>query len=612
VRPPDAAPLIHVEWVDTDTGLAAFVGRSCVATGDYDSAADAVSGYLRRLALTTPTGRVRAEFAHHGATLGTVLVDASGVVHPSPESPADAPDPPADAPEPPADAPDPPADAPASTADAPEPSADAPASAAAAHDVPADPADALMAALRSSAASPTAIPGSPAPAGPTRRGSVPEHPPYRPASTSAADLRRAPRTPRGEVTQPRRRPTLVRRGAGRPERAAPTKPDTAPARAPATHDTRERSGRKLFVIGAVAVVALVAIVAVSALLMRGRPTVTIVRDEAIGVTAPAEWDTKARWRTPPLLTDSGRVLMVDGTAMAFVTSDRVVALVDVAGGEARWTARYPDGTPGTDLAVSTVDGRRVIAAAVGDRLAWWDLESGEAHDIALPPGATVRLHGTAPLVVTDQGRTASMVVGGKLAGCPVPDGATPLAARSDGVVTATGPAGWWHLRPGQVTPNPVAWESPGPPGAPTIVAYLGESIVTVLSSPTKGSAYLAVYSDRARDVRFAWGGPAWFDGDAADWYPSPSRRWGILGRTMVDLTSGRSADLGSWRTELVSADRALGRIGTQRVLVGPQIPAGALPDDEAFPEDLATTAAAVRATVGAEELVYLLPPKGAP
>lgn len=343
----------------------------------------------------------------------------------------------------------------------------------------------------------------------------------------------------------------------------------------------------------------------------GHPTVALVHDEEIGVRPPAEWQSQARWRTPPLLKDAGRVLMIDGTRMAFVTKDRTIALTDVGAGTVLWSGRYPDGEPHTGLGAGRVDGRRVVVAHVGNRLAWWDLESGTAQEVSLPDGASVNLHGSTPLVVGAGARTAGVVRDGRLRTLPVPAGATPLAARDDGTVTAAGPAGWWHLSPDTRADQPTPWENPRAAGAPTIVAYVDGSILSILPAGTGGTAYLAVYSDRTDDVRFAWGGSAWFDGAAADWYPSPSRRWGIFGRTLVDLANARSVDLGSWTTQLVGPDRAVGMLARQRVLVGPTLPSGAVPDDEAVPEDIATTAAAVRAKDGDEEVVYLLPPKAA-
>jgi hypothetical protein len=619
----------RVEWVTVPGGLAAYVEGRRIATGDWDEAADVVRTHLSRLAAKSPDGVIRAEFEHEGSPLGTVLVTADGDVREAGPPGGDdesadqgagadapgqgtaderlgqgAPDErlgqatsdgraPASRPVRPLEQSAPPGSLGQSTP------ADL---AGAAHQsgpvgprqvdtspwaVDGDPAAAVVATLRRDAGpTPTTVPGrrpsAPSPPGPPPGGFEPARPAtYRPATAP-----RAPSAPRGHRATPRPR-------TGRPAVAL-------------------RPGRRMLVLGCVALACLLVVAALVAMISRDRPGVMLVRDETIGVPPPAEWQAKSMWRTPALLKDAGRVLMVDGTQMAFVTKDRTITLVDVERGEVRWSGRYPDAKPGTDLTATTIDGRRVVAAQVGDRLAWWDLESGEAHDLGLPAGASVSLQGSAPLVIGDQGRTAGTVAAGKLVTMPVPDGAKPLAARADGTVTATGAAGWWHLAAGRPAAQPTPWESPGNSGPPTIVGYLGDSVVTVLPTKTSGTAYVAVYSDRPQDVRFAWGGAAWFDGGSADWYPSPSRRWGILGRTLVDLTTARSMDLGAWTTQLVSADRALGMLARQRVLVGPQIPAGVLPDNEAFPEDLATTAAAVRAESGGDEYVYLLPPKATP
>lgn len=564
----------RVEWVVVDDVLTAHIDGERIAAGHWDSAAEQVRAHLERLAATSPDRVIHAQFDHQGNHLGTVVVTADGTVHDA--------------------APDAPAGQPV-TGDCGHDVMDAPIANAWAAD--GDPAAGLIAALRRGAGpSPTALPDVRAATMDLPATSVPS-----PGRLPAAAYRSAdpPRQPREATSRsrPQGRPGSTRR-ASRPTRARGTRRRLA---LPFT-----ASRRNLLIA---AVVGCLVLGALTAALTRDRPGLTIARAETIGVPPPAEWEARSRWRTPPLLPEAGRVLMIDGTHMAFVTKDRTVALVEVEHGDVRWSARYPDGKPGTDLRTTLIDGRRVVAAQVGERLAWWDLETGEAHDLALPAGASVSLHGSAPLVIADQGRTAGTVAAGKLTTMPVPDGATPLAARSDGTVTATGPAGWWHLAAGRAPAHPTPWEHPGTAGAPAIVAYLGESIVAVLPTTTPGTAYVAVYSDRPQDVRFAWGAPAWFDGDVADWYPSPSRRWGILGRSLLDLTSARAIDLGAWSTQLVSADRALGMLARQRVLVGPRIPAGVLADDEAFPEDLATTAAAVRTTTGGTEVVYLLPPK---
>ncbi len=338
---------------------------------------------------------------------------------------------------------------------------------------------------------------------------------------------------------------------------------------------------------------------------------TTVRGERLAAAAPLEWSQDSLWRTPALLADAGRVLVADGR-VAFVTSDRRVVLVDAVSGETRWSAPYPAGDPRTDLTVSTIDNHEVIACQVGDRLAWWDPHSGEAGGLDLPEGSSVVLRGTAPLVLSGDGRTAALVRDGRLATAPLPDGATALAGRADGLITAAGSAGWWHLTPGQPLAAPRTWEIPGGTGAPSLVSYLGGSIISLLSSGTDSAPQILVFTDREHDVRFAWIGPGVFEERSATWHPSPSRNWGILGRTLVDLDAGRATDLGQWSTQLVSADRALGDLAGEQVLVGPTIPLGSLQHDESFPEDLTDSGALVRSRLGTDEVVYLLPPKDRP
>ena len=572
---------VRVVWVQDGGVLQAYVDGEHVASGDWDTAPDAVIGALREIARAEPERVVVADFEHERAALGTVLIDADGTVRDADDTAA-------------AEA----AEGAGAQATGTAAEADDDAIVAAYPTFGEDPAAGLVTALRRGATpapSPTAIPGlEPEPARPT---GVRPAPAYRPAASPTRSPARLV-APRHEARRREARRREARRREARYRRVRLPRP-------------RGLTRRRL-IGGGAALAALLALALVATLLPRTRPAITLTRDESLGVPPPAEWQARSRWRTPPLLTQAGRILMIDGTAMAFVTKDRTIALVDVEEGRVRWSARYPDGVPGTDLAATSIDGRRAVAAHVGDRLAWWDLDTGEARDLTLPAGGTVNLQGSAPLVISDQGRTAGAIAAGHLTSTAVPAGATAIAARSDGVITATGPAGWWHLGPGKPAANPVPWETPTPTGSPTVVAYLSDTLVTVLPAPASGTAYVAIYRDRPQDVRFVWGGPAWFDGTVADWFPSPSRRWGILGRTLVDLTAGRTMDLGKWATQTVSSDRAAGTMGRQRVIVGPQIPAGVLPQDEAFPEDLATTGAAVRAAAGPDEVVYLLPPKASP
>ena len=74
-------------------------------------------------------------------------------------------------------------------------------------------------------------------------------------------------------------------------------------------------------------------------------------------------------------------------------------------------------------------------------------------------------------------------------------------------------------------------------------------------------------------------------------------------------------DLGPWTTTQIASDRALGTVTTQRVITGPDIERGVLPQDEAFPDDLvrmgsseSEVGALVRWTVDGAPRVYALTP----
>ncbi|MEP7161552.1 MAG: PQQ-binding-like beta-propeller repeat protein, partial [Dermatophilaceae bacterium] len=197
------------------------------------------------------------------------------------------------------------------------------------------------------------------------------------------------------------------------------------------------------------------------------PGVTIVHGETMPAAAPQEWLAQSAWRTPALLPQAGRTLVVNAGQVAVVTHDRQVALIDAASGDLRWSADYPDGPPKTPLAASVIDGQNVLAAQVGDRLAWWDAATGQAGKGAdLPEGAQAVFAGTAPLIMADSGRRGWLIQNGATAEVSIPEGAKALAGRSDGVAVVAGSNGWWHVRPGR-QPGPAGrWEMPGEDRAP--------------------------------------------------------------------------------------------------------------------------------------------------
>ncbi|MEP7160450.1 MAG: hypothetical protein ABI746_05070 [Dermatophilaceae bacterium] len=417
-----------------------------------------------------------------------------------------------------------------------------------------------------------------------------------------ASARKGSGSPGGEIGE---RPTL-RRETRRLRRRAGAAVGRKPRRRGVALDVR----RWIRLLVPIACVGLVALVGLWALRHgAGTPDPAMIRGEMMAATAPLEWAPESRWRSPALLPEAGRILVMPHGDVAFVVDTRQVVLVDAATGDVRWSAPYPTGTPRTDLTTTTVDGRTVIAAQIDQHLAWWDVENGRAESVDLPDGSSAGLRGDAPVIVADDGTTAGRVHQGRIETVDLPQGAVALAGRADGLITAASGSGWWHLTVGQAPGAPRPWEIPGGATSLSVVSYLGGSIVTMLPAATGTNAPLVVFADRDGDVRFSWLGEGVFEDRSAAWHPSPSERWGILGRTLIDLEQGRTTDLGRWSTQLVSADRALGEIAGQKVLTGPSIPLGAVQGDESFPEDLTEAGALVRAQVSDSEVVYLLPPR---
>lgn len=409
----------------------------------------------------------------------------------------------------------------------------------------------------------------------------------------------------------------VRGGSSRPFGPAPDSlPDRRAQRAARMRAARRntrlisipgRHGAQLLLATIVLVIAVVAIIA--ALLRDTGPETT--RNVRYPAAPPTEWSTDARWHTPLLLPHSGPALVINTDRVAVVTADRRIMLIEASSGDTVWSGQVPEGEFLTNLAATTIDEQLVVATQVGDRLCWWTLQGGAPGELALPPGARATFLGQAPLIALGP-TTVAAVRNGSLLHMELPGGATALAARTTGVTTVASSAGWWHLRPGTPAGPPTPWESTTrEPITPIVIAYANDQIITALVGKT---VQVLVYSDRDRDVRFNFAGPI-RTGESNSgrvsltWTAAPSREWGILSRTLIDLTRGRIVDLGDWTTQHIAADRALGRIAGRPVLVGPTIPRGQLISGEGFPEDLTTAGALVRASENGSETLYLLPPR---
>lgn len=328
-------------------------------------------------------------------------------------------------------------------------------------------------------------------------------------------------------------------------------------------------------------------------------------DEAGFPTAPPDTFTgQGRWVAGPLDPEGGPAVTV-GDAVAVVTHDRRLVMVEAGDGTVRWSSALPEGPLSGGVHRSRIDGADVLTLRVGDRLAWWSVDDGQEHGLDLPAGAGVSHHGATPLVGIDASTVAS-VADGALREVVVPAGAFPLAAREDGTVTAASSQGWWHLRPGQAPGLPTPWERTEPLGATTRIAgYAGSSIVLLHPPDDTGRPHLVVHTDREEDVRVSFRAP-YVPGPEDAWVPSPTDTWGVLGRTLVDIENGRVADLGDWRTVHVADDRTIGILGGQAVAAGPALPRGVLTTD-AFPEAMTPSGAVVRHEGADGQVVHLLP-----
>ncbi|MDO5633468.1 MAG: hypothetical protein Q4G34_01150 [Micrococcus sp.] len=306
-----------------------------------------------------------------------------------------------------------------------------------------------------------------------------------------------------------------------------------------------------------------------------------------------------------------KVAVVDGELVGMVTSDRRVALIGDAG-ETRWTVALPDGEVHSPLTLTYADDVRVLAIHVGSRLAWWSVDDAAAGGVDLPAeDSPISWRGDTPLVGV-AGDRVGMIQDGQLVELPVPAGARAVSAWADGHVIAASADGWWRLTPGAEPGEVTPWDTPeAEPAQATVIDAIGPYVVT-LQVAGDDQVLAVVHMDTGQRVSRLMSGvlPGVAPGEALTWRPSSSRSWGILGHAIVDMEASSVTDLGSpWTTEHVIADRAMGTLAGQRVIVSPDAPRGVMRDGESFPEEVLGVNALVRGRdpEGAER-VWLLPP----
>lgn len=364
---------------------------------------------------------------------------------------------------------------------------------------------------------------------------------------------------------------------------------------------------------------IVLVVALAATTLSSGRASTITGLERYPGTPPAEYAAGPAWASPPLAPGIPAVAVgaPPEESVALVTAERTLVLVSAADGQVRWRSPLPRGAEIHGRPAPTrIDGEDVVALHVGERLAWWSLDDGTPHEMEIPTGAVVSVLGEVPLVA--HGRQVTPAGAGARAAVTVPDGMIALAAHEDGQVTVAGPTGWAHLGPDGSTRSSGPWENATSP-SPTVAGYSGGVVLVVRPGP-HGTATLEAHADRTTDVRYLFGGPVLLPpGGRLTWTASPAGTWGILGRALVDLRTGRVDDLGAWSTRTVTADRAYGHIDGSAVVVGPTLARGMIAPGEAIPEALTTAGALVRGpapnadTSGGvdprrnDDTVYLLP-----
>ncbi|MDO5711748.1 MAG: hypothetical protein Q4P32_08445 [Micrococcales bacterium] len=328
-------------------------------------------------------------------------------------------------------------------------------------------------------------------------------------------------------------------------------------------------------------------------------------------TPPPGFSAAARWVSEPV--ETGRIIAL-GDEIAYLTATRRLTVVDAMTGAKKWSATLPVSGSTTPLARTRIDGQEVLATQVGSTLAWWRLADGrDPATLALPEGARTTFLGEAPLVGIDP-HTVAVVTGAKLRRVQVPGGAYAFAANAQGRVTAASGLGWWHLRPGSAPGLAHPWEDAAPDeqaprATPSVVGYLGSSVLLLYPPDRSGQLHVVVHTDRAEDLRASFRGRiAPVPGVTQPWWPSPAQTWAVLGRTVVDLRRGRVSDLGDWTTTWITQDHAYGTLSGQATQADSAGTRGTTPPDATIPQVVTSAGAAVRARGPEGESIYLLPP----
>lgn len=329
------------------------------------------------------------------------------------------------------------------------------------------------------------------------------------------------------------------------------------------------------------------------------------------VLPPEGWSSHARWASPALADSDPVVLVANGQAVA-AGEGKLVAM-NTATGAVAWRSSLPSGGLSAGPAVSHLGDGPSIVGQNGDRLLWWPVRGAEEpRTIELPVGAKITTNGAAPLATISETRAAIIDPTGTVQGRVVPAGSTAWAANTDGTVTAASDSGlWWHIDNDRVAEDGAKLQPPTKDAKPLKVAgYAGTHLITVWRRPG-GSLVGAVYDDAA-NMRLTSTAALGGGNDQPEWAGSPTSDWGVLGNVMLDLSNGKSRNLGDWSTTKINNEAAYGSSGGagKPLAVDRTGQTHLLTPDSTVPVALLPTGdALVVGDDGTASRLYLVPPK---
>jgi len=181
-----------------------------------------------------------------------------------------------------------------------------------------------------------------------------------------------------------------------------------------------------------------------------------------GHSPRAAWSVAVSRRADP-------VVGPDGTIVA-LTSDGRLAQLDPATGRALWSIPAPAGV--SDLHLTYLGGRLVLAAKTGDTITMWRLAPpglpvdgpsaaalAAGTQVTIPKQGKVQWSPGSPLVVLPD-QTGAIVTASGSPLLDIPVGATAAATDGSTVLALDDTGSWWHLTPGQPLPAPTRLTPP--------------------------------------------------------------------------------------------------------------------------------------------------------